>query len=147
MANSGLKTYSADEVVVVVGGIPVTEGLGPDTFLSIEYDEDHWSLSVGSAGEGSRAKNNNYSATITITLQQTSDVNTLLTQAYLADTRGVPGGATVPFLCTEVLGDSRYAAQQCWIQKPPTAEYGREVTTREWVLRTHNLVANFGGNQ
>lgn len=145
MANPGLKSYSADEVLVTVGNVPVSEGLGPDTFCSIEYDEDHWSLSVGSAGEGSRAKTNNYSATITLTLQQTSDVNQLLTNVWATD-KNTPGGVTVPFSCTELFGTSSFRAQQCWIQKPPAASYGREVDTREWVLRTSNLQANFGGN-
>lgn len=146
MANTGLKTYSGDEVVLVVGNIPVSSGFADGTFVSVEFDEDAFTLTVGTDGEATRSKSNNRSATITITLMQTSDVNDLLSAQYLLDINSPGGAGLVPFLLKDTSGRSLFLAEQCWIQKAPAIEYGRESGTVEWTLRTSSLVPFFGGN-
>ena len=145
MANTGLKTYSADEVIVVYGNTLVNEGLADGTFVSVEWDEDAFSLSIGADGEGTRSKTNNRGATITLTLMQTSDINDLLSTQYLLDLN-TPGGVTSPFLVKDSNGRTLMAAEECWIQRAANVEYGREAGEREWVLRTSSLVPFIGGN-
>ena len=141
-----LKTYSADEVAVIFGGLDLNSGAGPDEFLSIEYDEDDFSLQIGVDGEGARSKTNNRSATITVTLMQTSNINAALSAANSAD-RNTPGGIVHPLLITLLTSlvagatTDKFVAVTAWIQKSPTRAYGRETGTREWVIRTDKLSA------
>jgi hypothetical protein len=146
MANTGLKTYSADEIVAVFGNIIMNEGLADGTFITVEWDEDAYALSVGADGEATRSKTNNRAATITLTLMQTSDVNDLLSTQYLLDINSPGGAGVAPFLLKDTQGRTLMAAEQCWIQRAANVEYGREATTREWVLRTSSLVPFIGGN-
>lgn len=146
-----LKTYSADQVIAVLGVINLNSGAGPDEFLSIEYDEDDYSLQVGVTGEAARSKTNNGSATITLTVMQTSSVNALLSAARALD-KATPGGLLPgPFGCTEqgaglpgVAVPQAYVAAHCWIQKSPTRGFGRDAGTRVWTLRTEDLITQDG---
>ena len=49
-----LARYSADQVIAVICGIPLTEP-GPDTFIKIERNEDGFTLKPGAFGDGGRA--------------------------------------------------------------------------------------------
>lgn len=141
-----MKVYNADQVQIVVAGIPVTGGWGDGDFVSIESDEDAFSLVVGTDGEATRSRTNNKGATITLTLMQSSDVNDLLSALHALDVNS-PGGAGIgPFFCRDGNGRSLYMAESCWIQKRPTAVFGREAGPREWVIRTDKLIAFDGGN-
>lgn len=139
------KSYASDEVELVIGPYPITNGRADGDFVSVEYNNDFHTISVGTDGEVTRSKVNDRSATITITLQQTSDANDLLTSVW-ADDLNSPGGNPVAFLLRDSNGRSLFAAEKCWVQTAPSATYGRDAGTREWVLQTNNLVAFFGGN-
>ncbi len=144
MAN--LKTYGGDEVSVVFAGIPITGGLADGDFLTIESDEDAFSLQIGTDGEGTRSKTNNRAATITLSLMQTADANDLLSAQHNLDLNS-PGGAGVgPLFVKDNSGRSLYVAEKAWIQKAPTVTFGRDAGPREWVIRTHSLVRGDAGN-
>lgn len=138
-----MKTYNPKKVAISAGGFIVT-GYADGTFVNVEFDEDQWNLAMGSDGEGTRVKSNNYAATITISLMQSSDSNAVL-QAFWASDRLSDGGV-FPLLIKDNSGKSLYSAEKCWVQKQPPAEFGKEATAREWVLRTDNLVPFEGGN-
>lgn len=141
-----MKVYNPDQVQVVIANIPVTEGLADGEFLRIEYDEDAFTLQVGTDGDATRSRSNNRAATITLTLMQSSPVNDALSALHNLDLNS-PGGAGIgAFLCKDGSGRSMFAAEKCWIQKMPAAVYGREAGPREWVIRTNRLDALHGGN-
>lgn len=142
-----LKTYSADEVTVMFGGVNLNQGAGPDAFLSIEFDEDAFMLAIGVDGEGARSKSNNNSATLTVTLMQTSDLNAVLSAAHNLD-KITPGGVVHPVLIStggtglvEGVTADKYSAATAWIKKGPTREFARETGTREWIIQTDALLA------
>lgn len=139
-----LRTYDPKEVAVIINGQTLS-GFADGTFVTVERDEDSWSLSIGTDGEGARAKSNNKSGTITVTLQQTSDSNKILSDLALADELTSTG--TFPVLIKDASGYSIHSAEIAWIQKPATAEYAREAGNREWVIRTHELYTYSGGNK
>jgi hypothetical protein len=143
---SDLKVYNADEVIVSFNGILIGKGAADGDFVSIEFDEDAFALAVGSQGEAARSRSNNRSATITITLMQTADENTLLNAMHVLDLTS-PGGAGIgPLLVQDRNGQSLHFAEKAWIQKAPAAAFGREAGTREWVLRTGEMLPGVGGN-
>jgi len=140
-----VRNYDPANVSMFFGPIEVN-GFAQDAAISVEHDEDDWSLVVGVDGEGTRSKTSNASGTITVSLMQSSPANDLLSAHRTLD-KNTPGGiGGVPLLIKDNSGTSIYAAETAWIQKAPTAELNREASTREWVFRTDVLVAHHGSN-
>lgn len=146
MASSNHNNYSSDEVSVILGSIPITGGRGTDTFLSVAYNEDAYTLVVGSDGETARSKSNNRSAQITLTLMYTSPVNKKLSALFNLDLNTPGGAGVVPFFCRDNNGDTLLAGKNCWIMKLPDFELGRETGELEWVLECATLTSFLGGD-
>lgn len=140
-----VKVFDPKELIIAIGTF-TADGYADGTFLSIESNEDAFALSVGASGEAARSRTHNNSATITLTLMQTSATNDALSTLHNLDKATPNGDGIVPLLIKDNRGNSLFAAEHCWVKKRPTAEYGREPTGREWVLETDNLVAFDGGN-
>jgi hypothetical protein len=138
-----LKTYDAAEVSVIVGSRPL-KGFAEGSFVSVERDEDSWTKHVGADGEVTRAKSNNLSGTITITLMQASEDNAFL--AGLAQADEIAKTGVVPVLIRDASGSSLHTAEEAWISKPATAEYGKEAGEREWVIHCAELITAPAGN-
>lgn len=136
-----VKPYGPEEVVIAFGAIPIFAGYGDGDFCAIEYDEDSFSLQVGTDGEAARSKSNNRAATITITLMQTADANSLLQAQHNLDINSPGGAGIVPLLISDPSGNALYVAEKAWIQKAADVTFGREAQSREWVIRTNNLIA------
>lgn len=143
MSQGVLKTYDASELSVIVGSRAL-RGFAPDTFVTIERDEQSWTKQVGADGEVTRSKTNNKAGMVTIQLQQASDDNEYLSALLASDE--LTGAGTVPLIIRDAKGSSLYASEQVWIQKPPTVEYGRDGGVREWVLDCANLEMFIGKN-
>ena len=138
--------YDIGSVVGVFNGIPLG-GFGDDTAIEIEYNEDDFTLQMGVDGDGTRSKTNNGSATITITLMQTSETNDLLNairQLGINSPSGVLGIG--PFMVKDLNGRELHSAEKAWIKRAPNAPFGKEAGPREWVLETASLKSNYGGN-
>ena len=140
-----VKTFDPTTVSMFYGPIEM-QGYAQDAAISCEHDEDDWSLVTGVDGEGTRSKTSQASATITVSLMQSSAVNLLLSASRELDINTDGGLGGFPLLIKDGSGTTVLAAETAWIQKAPTAELGREATTREWVFRTDSLIAVHGGN-
>lgn len=140
-----MKNYDPKLVGIVFAGIPIT-GFADGSFLSVETNEDWYTAVVGSDGEGCRSKNNNWSARFTVTLGQWSLANDLLTAIMNTDRLSPSGDGIGPFMVKDLKGTTLIAAEKAWIVKPPTVEYDREPTSREWVFETIDASFHVGGN-
>ena len=144
-----LGNYLPDKVALVAVGIPVT-GFAPGTFISVERNEDGFSLQVGSGKESCRTRTNNVSGRITFTLLQSSAVNLLLSAAHNVDMNSPAGDGIAPSLLNDLSGipgaNTIIAAEKSWIVKMPTVEFANEGGTREWVIETDDLNTSVGGN-
>ena len=67
MATPGFAHYSAADVSFVFGGI-LADGVGDGEWLSVEFNEDAFSITVGVDGKMIRNKILNRTARITLTL-------------------------------------------------------------------------------
>ena len=135
--------YDPKNVSVIVGG-KIAQGFADGTFIKAERNEQAQTLKVGVDGEGTRAKNNNRSGKVTITLMQSSTFNDVLS-AYAALDELSDSGA-VPLLIRDNNGDTLITALTCWVQKYADVEYAKEVSTRTWVLETDELLMFVGSN-
>lgn len=140
---SDIREYNPAEVSVIVGS-GIMSGFADGSFVTIAYNEDAWSLYMGTDGSATRAKSNNNSGKITIQLAQSSPSNAFLSALAIADRLSNAGA--VPVLIKDGNGDTTlFSAKAAWVVKMPDSEYARETGTREWVLETHDLNGQIGG--
>lgn len=140
------KVYDADQVSVVLMGVPISSGYADGEFLRIEQEAEDFTHKVGTDGEVTRSKTNNRVAKVTLRLMQSSDGNAALSAINNLD-RSAPNGAGIgPFLVRDRQGTSLFTASKCWISKPPNVTMAREATEREWELTVADLVRLDGGN-
>lgn len=139
----GTATWDPGQFVVSFRGNILT-GFAPGTFLRVERNEDSFSLVVGSDGEAARARSRNRSGKVSVTLMQTSPSNDVLSAALAIDELG--GDGTGALLVKDLSGRTIVEAESAWVTKPPGAEFGNEVGSREWTLETGRLDMTIGGN-
>lgn len=140
---AGVLTYAPNRVSVVVGG-KLLSGFGEDTFVKVMRDADAYTRVMGVDGVGSRARNNDRSGTIEITLHATAPSNSILQAFATADEQGDTGA--VPVIVRDNNGATLATAVTAWVKKLPDVEYGKSVGERVWTLETDNLQLAITGN-
>lgn len=138
-----LKTYDPKKVVCVVGGA-IISGYADGSFISCERNMDTYSRVVGADGETTRVRSNDKSGKITITLQASSDSNTIMSGFAIADE--VSNRGVIPVLIQDTLGTTLVTATRAWVTKMANIEQSKEMTTRAWILETDEIVMFAGGN-
>ncbi len=138
-----VKTYNPADVALVVAGVPIS-GYADGSFIVVSRDNPSFTNGTGSDGEGWRAKSNDRSGTCTITLLQTSEGNDALSALVALDE--LSGAGIGPLLVKDNSGRSVYSAETCWVEKPADAEFAREQSDREWVIKTDSLNTFAGGH-
>ena len=136
-------TYSAGEVILTVGNA-VLSGFADGTFISVERDEQSFTKVVGADGKVSRAKSNNRSGTLTVTLLDTSPSNDVLSEYLRADEASNEG--TFEIEMKDLSGRSRIFSAVGWVQGMPTLEFAKENSEREWVIELGEMEFFIGGN-
>ena len=142
MANE-LQTYSPDRVKILVGPHIIT-GVADGTFIVIEQMTDGVTSEAGAYGDVARAMSLDPRHAITLTLQQTSKSNLVLTGLYEAD-RLSGGSGAVPVGVTDLRGTSLFAGTG-WIVKKANATFSKGLETKEWRIEAIGLFTN-GGNE
>lgn len=137
-----VKTYAADRVKVVVGAHTIT-GPADGTFVIIEPLGDGVTSESGAYGDVARSMSLDLRHTITITLQQTSRSNDVL--SAIADADRLSGGnGAVPVTVTDLRGGTLFAGTG-WVVKKATATFAKGVEAKEWPLEAVGQFTN-GGN-
>lgn len=139
------KVYNPKDIVIIFGPV-IVSGFADGTFCNVVFNEDAYTLQVGTDGEGTRSKSNNRSGTATFTTMQSSDANDLLSAIHNLDLNTSGGDGIQPLLIKDLQGRSLYTAETAWIRKNPDSEFAREAGPREWVIETDSMVALVGGN-
>lgn len=143
MAAGQVATYDPKNLSMIVGG-KIIHGFGDGTVIKLSRNEQAFNLKVGVDGEGTRAKSNNRSGKVELTLMQSSASNDDLSAFAQADE--LSNGGAVPVLFKDNSGRTLATALTAWVQKVPDTEFAKEVMTRTWVLETDSLVIFIGGN-
>ena len=138
------KLYAFDpkQVNVTVMGQQIV-GFGEEK-VTVERSNPGWELTVGADGDATRVKSNDLSGTITITLQQTSPSNNLLSTLFEIDDQDDTG--VVNCLIKDNKGFTYVEAKKAYVEKLPEASFAKTHSDRVWVLRCHNLTYFLGGN-
>jgi len=138
-----LKNFNPKDVSVIVG-TQAMKGYADGTFVSVEYDEDAFSKKIGTDGEATRVKSNNFAGKITITLDQASEANDYL--SGLAALDRASGAGVVPVTVRDANGTTLAFAEAAWVMKMPVMEYGNESTDREWIMDCADVQLFVGGH-
>lgn len=142
MSGSIVRTYAPDKILMLVNAVPMT-GFAEDSFISIAPNADMSTIQVGADGEVARSLGTNRTCTVTLSLQQTSPSNDVL--SALIDVDAVTGGVLFPVTVQDLLGRSIFVASQGWISRRPTIAFGREAGNREWTILTGAASVWFSG--
>ena len=126
-----LKTYDFRKVALLVSGVPIS-GFAEGDAISVEFPES-WTKQIGAGGAHTRSRNNDQSAQLTITLQQTSSSNAFL--AGLAAADEVTGLPILGVLIKDLRGNDLLAAPQAYVSQKPGLTYGKDSGSREWVIQ------------
>ncbi len=130
-----LSTYDPKDITVSVNG-SILSGFSDDV-VTVERAEDQVADTVGADGEVMRTLTNDRRGIVTVSLQQTSSSNLVL--SALANTDEQTGGSVFPILIQDNRGNDIHWAAEAWIQKQPQAVYNKSNSPRVWVLRCADL--------
>jgi len=137
-------TYSADKVVITVGGV-IVSGFGDGDFVTAKYDEDRFTKKVGADGEVGRSRTASRAGTIEITLSQTSKANDELSALFNLSQFG-SYDAPINVGVADLSGRSVATSSKSWIKTAPDMTFGKEIGERTWALDCADLILSFGGN-
>lgn len=138
------KTYDPQTIIATFAGLPIV-GFADGTMIKVERTEDSFKTYVGSKGEVSRSRSRNKSGFIEFTLAQTSPSNDFLAGMLAQDE--LLGTGIAPTLVKDITGTSLHMAPEAWVEKPPGAEYGKEIAGRVWRIATGWLETFVGGTE
>ena len=138
------KTYDPKQVKISFFGIPIS-GFAEGTFITATPSGDRFSKAVGADGEVGRAKSNNNTHEVTLTLLQVSPSNDVLNGFLQADKLTNAGKG--PLQIVDLSGTTVMMWKDAWIKTPPDVELGNEIGERAWVFDTGQIVEEaIGGN-
>lgn len=144
-----LSTYSPQDVTVVISqgaASHVVSGMAEDGFISIERNSETFEMYTGADDTNTRIYKPNTSCTVTISLQQTSNSNDVLSTLYELDRASRNTSGLFAITVKDNSGRSVFSAPQAYIATVPNAEFGISMNTRDWVIHCPRPDYYLGGN-
>lgn len=133
-----MAQYNLSDVSFVFCGVPFLGGFGEGGAIKISRTSELYVNVVGVSGDVVRSEIADKSATIEVTLIQTSLYNKTL-QA-LADLQAIG-----PLLVRDRINGDEFVSSKAWVQKLPDHELGQKAVDRMWTLFCDRLEMKPGG--
>lgn len=151
MATQRLATFAPNDVNVVItqsssGIAHIVSGYSEDSIVNIERTAETFTMYTGADNTSTRIYNANKSATITLSLQQTSASNDILSLLYANDAASRNSSGLFSLQISDASGRSRYFSDDAYVGVVPNSQFGNTMQVRDWVLHAHNLDTYIGGN-
>ena len=139
-----VKTYNPAEVIVTFMGVPLT-GFADGEFISITPSAERFTSVRGADGLVSRAKSNDNTHEVVLTLMGTSLSNNYLSGVLAADRYGNAGKGTLQI--ASLSGTDLFAWEEAWIRQPPDVSGDKTISDKAWTFDTGQAaIENYGGN-
>lgn len=134
-------TYSAEQVIITIGGVIVT-GFADGDFCVAKYADPRYTAKAGADGEVGRSKTASRMGTIEITLSHTSAANAELSDLFKL---GMVGGtdAVVPITVADLSGGGLVTASAAWLDTAPDFTRGKEISDAVWLIGCADLSFDF----
>lgn len=144
-------SYAPSELTVVISHKGTNTnwlltGYGPDTNISIERPDPTWDLNVGTHGDLERIHRLDKTVRATITLQQTSESNDLLTGIMQYDEKDLRSGGLFTCTIADKSGRTALYSNFAFVIQPNTYEFGQSPSTRDWQIIMPYADQHIGGN-
>ncbi len=136
------KTFDPNQLTVSIGSHTAT-GFAEGTMLSIDMDDQRYNTEVDANGNSIRYKINNNNATITLTLNQGSPTNDILSTFVNLDRQTDTG--VFPMSIKDNRGSTLITSIGAYVEKTPTVDFGTTGNNREWVLKATEVGFFVGG--
>lgn len=140
-----VATYSPKRVILTIYGKQI-QGFSDNDMVTVVKDEDSFAKYIAVDGEVSRSHNPSSSGKFTITLNQTSPANQLLSTLLLADIADNTGKLVFGVSLRDLNSSGTfYYGHDCWVSKMPDSGFNKAIGTREWVIETKTMFYNVSG--
>lgn len=144
-----LATFAPNDVTIVItqestGISHIIGGFSEDAIISVDRNADTFTLYTGADDSNTRVYNANTAGTLTISLQQTSASNDVLTALYIQDKTNRNGLFAIQV--KDNSGRSSFFAEEAYIGVVPNSAYANSMQTRDWVIHAPRLESLLGGN-
>lgn len=151
MTNGLLSTYIPSQVTIVISNAAlginhVVTHFSEDTFVSIELPQETWTEKESVDGYTTRSHHMTRTLRATITLDQTSKSNDMLTALHAFDAKSLRGEGVFTCTIADKSGRSYAYSSQCYVKKPQNQEFGAQSGTRSWVIVMAGSDSYVGGN-
>ena len=138
-----IRSYDPKDVRVNVAGIDLV-GFSKEK-VSIRKSTSAWKIMTGCEGETTRARSKDASGTITVTLQQSSPSNGILSALYWGDQALAQFFPVMVYYTTD-LGKTKVMALKAWIERLPELNFSGKLEDVVWTFRTDSLYYWIGGD-
>ena len=125
-------------------GTHTISGYADGTYIGVTKNANTFDSVKGADGEAARVMTNNNSATITVTLLQTSQSNTVLSGFSQIDRK--TGAGALPLFIKDNNGDTAGGGSIAWVQKDPDISNSKTVEPRAWTFYVPHYEGIVGGN-
>ncbi len=151
MAFNRLATFAPNDVTIVIsqastGLSYIVSGYSEDSIVGIERNAETYTLYTGADNTNTRIYNANTAAKITLSLQQTSSGNDILSSLYLNDAASRDSSGLFSISVVDNSGRSSYFSEEAYIAVVPNSQFGNKMETRDWVIEATRLDTYIGGN-
>lgn len=151
MASTNLATFSPQDVTISIvqastGLNHNISGYAEDSFVTVERNSETFDMYTGADETYTRVYKPDTSAAITVSLQQTSNSNDILSLLYANDKAARNSTGLFSILIKDNSGRSTYFAAEAYIGVVPNSEFGNTMKTREWVIHAPRMDQYIGGN-
>lgn len=151
MANT-ITSYIPSALTIVINH-PATNtthvlgGYSQDSVVSIEFPDETWTETESTDGVTTRTHRKTTTYRATISLDQTSRSNDVLSAIARYDEQDLTGTQGI-FTCTitDKSGRSYIYSSQSFVKRPQTQEFGSSTSTREWMIVLASSDAWIGGS-
>lgn len=151
MSQGLLGTYAASAVTIVIShpalGINhVLTNFGEDTFVNLELPQETWTEKESIDGYTTRSHHMTKTLKATVTLDQASKSNDVLSALHAYDAISLRGEGVFTCTIADKSGRSYAYSAQCYVKKPQNQEFGAQAGTRAWTIVMSGTDSYIGGN-
>lgn len=142
-----MKTYDAKKVIVTLAGIILPGGFAEDDGIKATPTEpERWQTMVGQDGQTVRSLVNDNRVKVTLTVQQTSDTNDILSRLLEQDLAAANGLGVGAFQLVDLNGNTLIRSPSAWVVGYPEVVRGKTAKTNAWVIELADCTMSVGGN-
>ncbi len=151
MADTRLKTFSPQTLSIVIsqastGITHVVSGFSESSMVTVSREMDAFTPFTSADNIPSRVFNPNSSVSISLSLAQTSNSNTILSQLHYNDVAQLNGEGLFSITIKDTSGQTVIFADEAYISKLPDVSFTTSIETREWVITAVRSEYFLGGN-